>query len=457
MRGWLSLTTNLSKFTGLFVIARNSAFAYKGRHVDIKQIGRELGVRYLLEGSARREVGRVRISAQLIDAVDGNHLWADSFDCDMSGLFTVQDEVTRKIAVTLVAHIDRSEFDRVLRKMPHTSAAYDHCLRGNAMMREVRQAPQSDTIAAARAHYEGATAIDPEYAPAFLGLAEAYYLSWYAHRQRMHAAAEPQTLLGRALVLAQKAVELDHASAEAHAKLGWILHWHYRRGESMAEYERALELNPNLSDGRYGYCLIHNGRTSEGIEYLQRAMRLDPFYLGFYEVYLGLGYYLSGRFDDALRMFRTATRRMPSMAPPHVGLAATAARLGLHDEAAEAVRAARRIEPDLTISERLQHIRFARHEDATELAEGLRRAGTSDYIHMFVSVPPHIASSDLMQRAKGRSSYKIQMEFPEIRKRYWGRRFWGRGYFCTTSGNVTDDIILQYIQSHSDKPTDASR
>ena len=82
---------------------------------------------------------------------------------------------------------------------------------------------------------------------------------------------------------------------------------------------------------------------------------------------------------------------------------------------------------------------------------------SSDHIHMFVSVPPHIAISDLMQRAKGRSSYKIQMEFPEIRKRYWGRRFWTRGYFCTTSGNVTDDIILQYIQSHSDNPTDASR
>jgi REP-associated tyrosine transposase len=99
-------------------------------------------------------------------------------------------------------------------------------------------------------------------------------------------------------------------------------------------------------------------------------------------------------------------------------------------------------------------IRQVCREMGVHIIEGVL---SSDHIHMFVSVPPHVAISDLMQRAKGRSSYKIQMEFPEIRKRYWGRRFWARGYFCTTSGNVTDDIILQYIQSHSDKPTDASR
>jgi len=99
-------------------------------------------------------------------------------------------------------------------------------------------------------------------------------------------------------------------------------------------------------------------------------------------------------------------------------------------------------------------IRQVCREMGVQIIEGVL---SSDHIHMFVSVPPHVAISDLMQRAKGRSSYKIQMEFPEIRKRYWGRRFWARGYFCTTSGNVTDEIILQYIQSHSDKPTDASR
>ena len=128
---------------------------------------------------------------QLIDAANrqtpyGRH----SFDCDMSGVLAVQDDVTRKIVVTLVAHINRSEIDRVLRGTPRGSPAYDHCLRGNALMREVRQSPQADKLAAARAHYEAAAAIDEGFAPAFLGLAETYFSGWWSHRQRMHDAAE---------------------------------------------------------------------------------------------------------------------------------------------------------------------------------------------------------------------------------------------------------------------------
>ena len=369
------LTTSFSRFTGLFVIARNSAFRYKGLHTDTTQVGRELGVRYLLEGSTRREAKRVRITVQLIDAANGRHLWADSFDCNMSGVLAVQDEVTRKIVVTLVAHINRSEIDRVLRGTPRGSPAYDHWLRGNALMREVRQSPKADKLAAARAHYEAAAAIDEGFAPAFLGLAETYFSGWWSHRQRMHDAAEHRDLLDCALALAQKAIELNPASAEAHAMLGWLLHWYDRRAESMAEYGCALELNPNFADGRYGRCLICDGSIEEGIEYLQRVTRLDPFHLGFYEAYLGLGYYLAGRLEEALWMFRTAARRMPSMSPPHVGLAATAALLGLHDEAAVAVQAVQRIEPALSICEWLRLIRLARPEHAAALAEGLRRAG----------------------------------------------------------------------------------
>ena len=368
------ITTSLSKFADLLVIARNSAFQYKGRNVDAKRIGQELGVRYLLEGSVRRDAERVRITAQLIEADTGKHVWAEHYDGDLAGIFALQDEVTRKIVVTLVAHVNNSEIDRALRKSPETLAAYDCLLRGNAAVKVRYDGP----VASARELYKQAIAIDPRYARAIVGLADTYFAAWVQPMNGPLASEFGQSaILDRALTLAQEATELDGNLAQAHAMLGWILHWHYRRIESMLEFERAFELNPNLSERvyRYGIALIHNGRTEAGIDFLRRTMRLDPFYPADCESCLGTGLYLLGRYPEALACLRTATRRISGIKMFLTWHAAAAAQIGEREEARAAVANALRLEPDLTIAKLLSFIRFAKDEDAQHIADGLRKAG----------------------------------------------------------------------------------
>ena len=368
------LTTSLSKFADLLVIARNSAFQYKGRSVDAKQIGQELGVRYLLEGSVRRDAERVRITAQLIEIDTAKHVWAEYYDSELAGIFAVQDEVTRKIVVTLVAHVNNSEIDRALRKSPETLAAYDYLLRGNAAVK-VRY---GERIGSARELYKQAISIDPRYARAIVGLADTYFATWIQPMRGPLASefGRPATL-DCALSLAQEATELDGNLAQGHATLAWILHWCYRRTESMLEFERAFNLNPNLSERgfRYGIALIHNGRTQEGIDFLQRIMRLDPFYSAECQSCLGAGLYLLGRYPEALACLRTATQRVPGIRMFLIWHAAAAAQMGQREEAAAAAADALKLEPELTIAKWQNFIRFEKDEDAQGVANGLRKAG----------------------------------------------------------------------------------
>jgi adenylate cyclase len=270
----------LSKFAGLFVIARHSAFRYRGSQLDVKQIGCDLGVRYFLVGSVRRDAGRVRITAQLVDATTGTQLWAEHYDRELTDIFAVQDEVTQKIVVTLIAHISRSELDRALRKAPDSLASYDYYLRANAIMKNWHGDWTGETIAAARKLYEKSIAADPHYAPAIQGLAYTYLASWIEPWQHTPISFEYQQeeTLDHALALAQRAVELDPNLADARITLAGILHWQNRRAESMSEFERAFELTPNLADFRFGMALIHNGRAEEGMNDLKRIVRLDPFH-----------------------------------------------------------------------------------------------------------------------------------------------------------------------------------
>jgi len=371
------LITSLSKFAHLFVIAQHSAFKYKGTHLDVKQIGRELGVRYLLVGSVRRDADRVRITAQLVDTDSGKHLWAQHYDRELTGIFAVQDEVTQKIVVTLVAHVTKSELDRAVRKPPENLAAYDYYLRGTAIMKNIHQDPSGETITAARTLYERSIAADPNYAPANVGLAHTYNATWLNPQQYEPIAREhqEQATIDRALSLARRAVQLDPNLPDAHAMLAWVLHWQYRRAESMAEFERAFELNPNLAEGRFGHALIHNGRTAEGIEYMRRIMRLDPFHSDLYFSWLGFACYLSGRDAEALENLRTGASRMPRFTPAHVWLAAAAARSGLDEEARRAAAEVVRLEPGFTIAKWLRLERMARQEHADRVAEDLRKAG----------------------------------------------------------------------------------
>ena len=371
------LITSLGRFRGLFVIGRASTFVYKQKHASSEQIGRELGVRYLLQGSVRRHGDDVRITAQLIDATTGGQIWGESYDRAVTNIFAVQDDLTQNIVTSLVAHVDRSELARVSRKPTTSRAAYDLYLRGRALITMRHGDTRGDMLAEARRLFEQAFAADPRYAPAVQGLAYTYAAAFLEPMRdgRFSGELRQPATLDRALVLAQQAVELDPYLAEAHATLAWVLHWQYRRSEALAEFRRALELNPNLADGRFAHLLVHGGRAAEAVAYMQRMIRQDPFPPPIYLSYLGNAYYLTGQYDAAYDTLRGGSERMPDYRAMAVWLAAAAAQSGRDEEARKATRRVLSMAPHFTISGWLRHIQFDRQADADRLAEGLRKAG----------------------------------------------------------------------------------
>jgi adenylate cyclase len=242
------IITELSRFSELMVIARNSAFQYKGKVVDIRQIGRELGARYVLEGSVRRSGDRIRITAQLIDATTGAHRWAERYDRELHDVFAVQDEVARAIIAILVAHVNRAEIERALLKPPAAWEAYEYYLRGaEAFFLHLSRRTKA-SLYDARRLLEQSLAIDPGYVRA------AAVLSW----THFHAYFEPfdgdylsPAALDRALELAETAVHLDARLPQARAQLGYVLLFERQHDAAIAEFERAFALNPNFVDFRY--------------------------------------------------------------------------------------------------------------------------------------------------------------------------------------------------------------
>ena len=371
------LTTALGKFPDLFVIARHSAFRYKGTQVDAKDIGEQLGVRYLVYGSVRREAEVVRITAQLVEAATGKQVWGERYDREVTGLFAVQDDIAQKIVVTLVAQITRAELDRAQRKRPETLTAYDNYLQANALMKQIQRESRGELIAAARQLYERSLAAEPTYAPAFQGLAHTYVTAWQEPTKHLPVADEyrQQATLDRARLLAERAIALDPTLAEAHATLAFILRWQYRLDEGIAQFERAFALNPNLADGRFGNMLNHQGRAPEAIEFMKKVMRLDPLHPPVYTQYLGNSYYLVGDYETAFKLLQSAALRMPGYRPVFVWLAAAAAQLGRDAEARAAATEVLRLQPDFRIDSWLGFLRLAKREDAHRVAVGLRKAG----------------------------------------------------------------------------------
>ena len=371
------LTTSLGRFRELFVIGHHSTLGYKRRDAPPAQIGRELGVRYLLAGSVRRDGDRMRITARLLEAATGREIWGESYDRALTGIFAVQDDLTRNIVTSLVAHVDQAELERGARPSTASPAAYDLYLRGRALITMRHGDNRGEMVFGARRLFEQALAIDAGFAPAVQGLAYTYaaaFLEPMRDGQLSDELRKPGTI-ERALILARRAVELDPYLAEAHATLAWILHWRYRRGEALAEFERALVLNPNLADGRLGHLLVHDGRAGEAVAYLQRVMRQDPFPPPIYLSYLGNAYYMTGQYDAAYDTLRSGRERLPDYRALSVWLAAAAAQSGRVVEARRVAHQILSAAPSFTIRGWLAHIQFERQSDAERLAEGLRKAG----------------------------------------------------------------------------------
>jgi adenylate cyclase len=368
------IITDLSRFSELFVIARNSSFQYKGRSPDIRQVGRELGVRYVLEGSIRCAGDRIRISAQLIDAVTGAHRWAERYDRELRDVFAVQDEVSRAIVAILVAHVNKAEAERTLLKPPATWEAHDCFMRASDILsaRWSSSFNVSDLYEARRL-LERSIALDPNYARAYATLSYTHVLAWIYALDEDYLSP---TALERAHRLARKAVELDPNLPIAHAHFGMVLTFQGQHEESIAECEKAMALNPNFTDWRFGVALNRAGQPVRAVQVLETHMRYDPFYAPSALGVLGLARYMLKEYSQALPPLRNCVSRAPGWRDAHAWLAATLAQLGRLDEAHAEAAEVLRIDPKFTIDGTARRLTLNKRPEYTEhLFHGLRKAG----------------------------------------------------------------------------------
>jgi adenylate cyclase len=366
------ITTELSRFSELVVIARNSAFQYKGKAVDVRQVGRELGARYILEGSVRRNGDRIRIVAQLIDALTGAHRWGERYDRELRDAFAIQDEAVRAIVATLAAHVSRAETERALLKPPAAWEAYECYLRGaEAFFLHVTRRTEG-SLNDARRLLEQSLAIDPNYARA------AAMLSWthlQGYLQPLDNDYLSRRALDRALELAQAGVHLDPRLPQARAQLGNVLIYKRQHDAAIFEFERAFALNPNFIDYRYALALSYAGEPARAIEVLEAIIRIDPFPLS--QMFSGMGFasYILKRYEDSVRWSRECISRQPSQQWPHVNLACAYAQARKTGEARAAAAEVLRINPGFTIETAKCILAFKDPKDLEHHVDGMRKAG----------------------------------------------------------------------------------
>jgi TolB-like protein/Tfp pilus assembly protein PilF len=365
------IITALSRMRWLFVIARNSSFTYKGRVVDVKQVGRELGVRYVLEGSVRKAANRVRITGQLIDTATGAHLWADRFDGKLKDIFDLQDEVTASVVSAIAPKLEQAEIARSKQKPTESLDSYDYFLRGLA---SVYQWTREGIDEALKLFYR-AIELDPNFATAH-GMA-----AWcYIWRQANGWTTERKQEVAETTRLARRVAESGKDDAVALAYGGLALA--YVAGDlegGAALIDRALVLNPNLTAAWYasGWVKDFLGDTDLAIEHLAKAMRLSPLdpLMFMMQSLTGLAHFVAGRYAEGSRWAAKAVREQPYYIGALRNLAANCALSGRLDEAQEAITQARRLDPDLRLSNLKDRIGPFRPTDYVRFVEGLRLAG----------------------------------------------------------------------------------
>ncbi len=368
-----NIITKLSRFRGLFVIASNSVFTYKGKAVKVQQVARELGVKYVLEGGVQREGDRLRITAQLVDATTGHHVWGESYDRDAKDLFAVQDEVTQKIVATVggtyYGEVTKALQERATRKPTDSLVAYDYWLLGNEHF--FRYTREDNVIA--RQMYEKAIELDPRFARAYAGLAWVHYYEW-----KWRWSESPAVSADRAFEMAKKAVALDPSDSYNHWVLGAMHFWvKQQTEEGAAEYERALALNPNDAEilQHWGWILAFLGRAEEGIEIAHKAMRLNPHYPDWYIYFLGISYYVARRYEEAIATLKKVSEQNPESS---TYLAASYAQLGREAEARAVAAGILEADPDFSSARWAEMRPYKNQADREHLIEGMRKAGLPD-------------------------------------------------------------------------------
>jgi adenylate cyclase len=358
------IITELSRFRQLSVIARHSSFQFRDKAADVKRVGRQLGIQYVVEGSVRRFGDRIRISAQLVDTISGNQLWGERFDRDQKDIFTVQDQITRTIVATLVGRLEAAGAEQARRKPPTSLAAYECVLRGKALPLGNLQSE-----AEKRRMYERAIELDPDYGHAYALLALAIFLEWFRDM------TGPDVALDRALGLAKKAVALDENDTTCQYVIGWM--YLHRKSFDLAEqyYRRALELNPNNAEqvARMGFLCANLGKPDEAIDWLKQAQVLDR-HLNptWYWHMLGYAHFVAHKYEEAIAAYSRSST-MPFWVQAY--LAACYALTDRVDQAREFAANVLRLAPDFSSTRLAGKEPFKRPADRDHLLDGLRKAG----------------------------------------------------------------------------------
>jgi len=367
------IITALSKIRWFFVIARNTTFSYKGQSVDVKQVAEELGVRYVLEGSVRKAGDRVRVTAQLIDAESGNHVWAERYDRDLSDIFALQDEMTQTIVAAIEPELGSAERDRARRKPPENLDAWSCYQRGLWHLFRFTKADNDE----AEGLFRRASELDPGFSGAFMGLATVgYWNVLFGH------AESPEETLVNAFTAARTAVSLDDKDAMAHWALGRV---YTQMGESeaaLAELEIALAINPSFAHAYFslGWAKILAGRMEEAISHIDQAIRLNPHDPSLWTFFTGRAFalLLLHRYAEAAEGARHALRQPTANFLTLAALVCALGHLGDLDAARVALEQLHRLRPDFSGALIARVIRFRRETERACFLEGLRKAGVPD-------------------------------------------------------------------------------
>lgn len=363
------IITALSKLRWFFVVARNSSFVYKGRAVHLSEIARELGVRYVLEGSVRRSGDRVRISAQLNDVSTGGHLWAERYDRELADIFAVQDEITEAIVAAIEPQLYAAESFRAQQKPPGSLDAWDFLMRALSHYWRITR----EDNASAQALLERAITIDPAYGKALGLLATSHifgaHMGW----------ADMGATVPAAEAAALAAVEADRDDAWAHHGLAYTYLFRRRSDDALAEFELALTLNPNfaMAHAFYGVTLCYAGRWQDGDAAARRALQLSPrdplaaIYCGV----AGYAQFIGRNYEDAMQMARESMRQRADFVGAHRVLTAAAGMSGDPARAASALEGLRRTQPGISLAWITRELPMLREEDRAHYLEGFRRAG----------------------------------------------------------------------------------
>ena len=354
----------LSSVPKLFVIARNSTFTYKGKPVKVQQVAEELGVQYVLEGSVRKGGDKIRITAQLIDAINGHHLWAKRYDRNLDDIFAVQDELTKEIITAMQVKLTVGEQARATAKGTDNLEAYLKCLQANELIHRVN----IESNALGKQLAEEAVALDPEYAWAYYNLGRGHQLDVF-----LRVSKSPKQSIGKAIGLIKKAIALDATLAEAHGRLGYIYSMIGKYDEGIAQAEKGVAVNPNsaMAHMMLGKTLSFAGRWEESIPVYKKAIRLNPIPTNFYLYSLGISYAFTGQYEEAITWCEKAVREEPDSLYARIMMTVVYSWSGQDEKARAEAAEVLRIQPKYTIPKG----RYKRKEDNERVDAALRKAG----------------------------------------------------------------------------------